>query len=158
MSRSRRARSAVTVRPGSTAGWTARRRCGRSSVAATSPIACSSPTRPPPPRPATGRAPDACPTSTDAGGLRLSTQDDDVVDPRADLAVGTLGLALNGVDTHALPIVAEFEGADDLLGTGKFVVVMVQFRRPRRRSGVIDDQQRPTRAHRGCGALEQPRP
>ena len=53
--------------PGFTAGSTAPRRCGRSPTAATSGIACSSPTNPPPSRRATGPARVACPSGTAHG-------------------------------------------------------------------------------------------
>src|SRR5689334_13300285 len=116
-------------------------------------IASSSPTSPQRSLRGTGRVRGACPTSINAGGL-TAPQHDDVVDPRPGAPVGTLGLTLDGVDPHAFPIVTEFQSGDNLLGTGEFVVAMVEFRRPRRRTRVVDNEKHSPLAHRGRCALE----
>jgi hypothetical protein len=61
-------RSAGTGATGSTVDSTARAPCGGPPAGTTSPTGSSSPTRPPPSRPDTGRAQSACPRSTAAGG------------------------------------------------------------------------------------------
>ena len=91
-------------------------------------------------------------------GLTLPAQDNDVVDPRPDLSVRPFGKALNGFHAYPLPIIAEFQRTDDLLGAWEVVMAMVEFRRPRRRTCVVDDQQHPARPYRGRSTLEQPRP
>ena len=104
ISQSGPAPSEVIARPGSTGAWTAPRRCVPSTAAVTPGIACSSPTKPPPSRPATGPAPGACPTDTASGRSALTpTQNDHVVGESSDLAVGSDGLPLDGSHPDLFP-------------------------------------------------------
>ena len=79
------------------AGWTVRRHCGHSQTAATSRIACSSPTRPPPSPPATGRVravfPSGIATGRNASPSRRPVDAERLrCRPTDGLAVGSRGL------------------------------------------------------------------
>ena len=155
MCRQSRAQSAAIARLGSTVAWIVRQRGVRSTTAATSHIAFSSPMNRPPSRRVTGRAHGACRSATATGDL-ATTQNDDIVDQRSGFAVRPRRLPFDRLDPHSFPFrVRKIQCRHDFVGAGKLVVV-VQFRRPRRRPAVIDDQQQPAGADAVCRSLEDP--